>query len=301
MLSPSVPEIPTAVVRTPVRGLAPQVKDRHLLIRVSGSRRGQVVRVFPMPSVVGRHSECEIWLDDDGVSRRHARIVPAGDGFAVQDLGSANGTFIAGMRVTYHALSDGDVIHFGPSASFRYTLTDQTQEELARQLYEASVTDPLTGAHNRDHFDTRLKGEMSFSMRHKTNLSIVMLDVDHFKAVNDTHGHHAGDLVLAAVARLVMNSLRLEDVFARYGGEEFAMILRGVDIKGAMATAERLRRGIEALRVQSEHVELQVTVSAGAAALDELENKSAEAFMALGDRRLYAAKHRGRNRVVGRE
>src|SRR5690606_21212848 len=185
----------------------------------------------------GRYSDSHIWLRDDGVSRRHARIFPEGDGFVLEDLGSANGTFVNGQPITRHWLSDGELIQLGPNAAFRYTVTDEDQEALLRRLYATSVTDSLTGAHNREHFDTQLEIELSYRRRHETHLSIVLFDLDHFKQINDTYGHPAGDAVLKAVAASARTQLRTEDIFARYGGEEFAIILRGIDVRGASAMA----------------------------------------------------------------
>jgi two-component system, cell cycle response regulator len=190
------------------------------------------------------------------------------------------------------------VIQFGPTAVFRYTVTDESQEALLQQLYDASVTDALTGAHNREHFDTQLRSELSYARRHKTDVSLAFFDVDHFKKVNDTYGHPVGDAVLVALAETIRKMVRNEDVFARYGGEEFALILRGIDGVGAAAVGERLRERVEAMRVPSEHGELTITVSVGCSSFADLEDKTPEALVSSADKRLYAAKHAGRNRVV---
>jgi two-component system cell cycle response regulator len=290
--------------RTAIVGLSelrgprkPQPRDRHLLVRVRGSHLGQVTRLPPEPLRVGRSQECELWLGDDGVSRRHARIYPQGGLYVVEDTESANGTFVQQQRVSRQILQDGDVIQFGPSAVFRYSISDENQEALLRQLYEASVTDALTGAHNREHFDAQLHAELSYARRHKSEVSLVLFDVDHFKQVNDTYGHPAGDNVLIEIAGAIGKITRNEDVFARYGGEEFALILRGIDGEGAHSVAERLRETIGALTVQSERGPIRVTISAGSASLAALDDKTPEALIAAADRRLYAAKRAGRNQV----
>ncbi|MGC4093417.1 MAG: diguanylate cyclase [Polyangiaceae bacterium] len=214
------------------------------------------------------------------------------------DTESANGTFVSGQRISRHVLKDGDVVQFATSAAFRYTLTDGSQEALLRQLFEASVTDALTGAFNRDYFDTQLSAELSFARRHKAELSLIMFDVDFFKKVNDTYGHPAGDQVLVRIARTVASMVRTEDVFARYGGEEFALILRGVNVTGAAALAERLRGAVQALSIPSERGAIRVTISAGCAGMTGGSEVSAEELIGSADKRLYAAKHGGRNRVV---
>jgi len=275
-----------------------QSKDRHLLVRVRGAELGRVTLLSPERVRVGRSQDSELWLSDDGVSRRHAVLYREGNTFIVEDEGSANGTFVAGLKVTRHELRDGDVIQFGPTAVFRYTLSDEAQETLLRQLYDASVTDALTGAHNREHFDSQLRAELSYARRHHTDVSLVIFDADHFKKVNDNYGHQVGDTVLMQIANVVRGTVRSEDVFARYGGEEFALVLRGIDIEGAGAVADRLRERIAALKINTERGLLKVTVSAGCASLSTTDEKTPEGLIATADRRLYGAKHAGRNRVV---
>jgi two-component system cell cycle response regulator len=275
-----------------------QAKDRHLLVRVRGAELGRVTLLSPEKVRVGRSQDSELWLSDDGVSRRHAHLQREGDTYVVEDESSANGTFVAGVKITRHELRDGDIIQFGPTAVFRYTLSDESQEALLRQLYDASVTDALTGAHNREHFDTQLRAELSYARRHNTDVSLVIFDADHFKKVNDTYGHQVGDAVLMQLANVVRGTVRSEDVFARYGGEEFALVLRGIDIEGCGAVADRLRERIAALKIKTDRGELSVTVSAGCASLSTTEDKTPEGMIAVADRRLYGAKHAGRNRVL---
>jgi len=277
-----------------------QSKDRHLLVRVRGAELGRVTPLPPERMRVGRSQDCELWLSDDGVSRRHATLTREGNHYVIEDEGSANGTFVGGVKISRHELHDGDVIQFGPTAVFRYTLSDENQEALLRQLYDASVTDALTGAHNREHFDTQLRAELSYARRHNTDVSLVIFDADHFKKVNDNYGHQVGDAVLIQLANVVRSTVRGEDVFARYGGEEFALVLRGIDIDGCGAVAERLRERIAALQLQTERGVLKVTVSAGCSSLSTTEDKTPEGMISAADRRLYGAKHAGRNRVVTR-
>jgi diguanylate cyclase (GGDEF)-like protein len=169
---------------------------------------------------------------------------------------------------------------------------------LLRQLYESSTRDALTGAHNRVHFDERLRTELAYAVRHGTALSLALFDIDHFKRVNDTHGHLAGDQVLRHVARIAARQLRAEDMFARYGGEEFAVILRGIDLSGCVRVAERLRSTIEVLPTGFEKRVIPVTISVGCAMFDDAPERRGESLVARADSRLYAAKRTGRNRVV---
>jgi len=131
---------------------------------------------------------------------------------------------------------------------------------------------------------------------------LLLFDIDHFKRVNDQHGHLAGDQVLRKLAGVVMYTIRAEDIFARYGGEEFAVIARGSDARGALALAERIRGIAETLRIDYEGLSLRVTVSAGVATLSCTgRSKDPNTLIARADERLYEAKRNGRNRVVGPE
>jgi diguanylate cyclase (GGDEF)-like protein len=247
---------------------------------------------------VGRSTDCEIWLSDDGVSRRHASISPDQDGYVIEDTQSANGTFVAGQRIERAVLRDGDLIQFGPQAMFRYSIADESQEQLLRQLYEASVTDALTGANNREAFDSQLRMELSYARRHGTDCALVLFDVDHFKRINDTYGHPVGDEVLVEIAKATRRLVRNEDVFARYGGEEFALILRGIVLEGARVVGERLRERIAALAIDTDHGTLSVTVSVGCSSVGTTPEASPDELVAAADRRLDAATRGGRNRVV---
>jgi diguanylate cyclase (GGDEF)-like protein len=275
-----------------------QIKDRHLLIRARGAQLGQVLKLAQQLHRVGRANDCEIWLSDDGVSRKHATIAYENGAYMIEDTGSANGTFVGGQKVERATLRDGDLIQFGPQAVFRYSVADEGQEQLLRQLYEASVTDALTGANNREHFDSQLRMELSFARRHGTDLSVVMFDVDHFKRVNDTFGHPVGDEVLVEISKATRRLVRNEDVFARYGGEEFVLILRGIALDGARIVGERLRERIAELSIATDKGPLKITVSVGCASFASTPEATAESLVQVADKRLYVAKRGGRNRVV---
>ena len=274
------------------------MRDRHLLIRVQGSDLGQVIPLGGQVLKIGRHQDSEIWLRDDGVSRRHARIVLEDGRYVLEDVGSANGTFVSGQPIQRHPLNDGDMLQFGPNAVLRYSVTDQDQEALFKQLYATSVTDSLTGIHNREYFDTQLMIELSYRRRHGSELAVVLWDLDHFKNINDTYGHPAGDAVLRTVAVNARSMLRAEDILARYGGEEFAIILRNIDTQGSFAMCDRLRAHVAAQVVTHDGNRIQVTLSGGCACASELTQATNTNLVELADRRLYAAKQGGRNRIV---
>jgi diguanylate cyclase (GGDEF)-like protein len=278
----------------------PAAPSRATLTLVSGANAGAIYPLLLDENIIGRTRDCTIRIEDPGISRRHARIVRTGSvTYLLEDLGSSNGTFVGGKRVTHQKLADGDRLAIGPSVEFRFGFTDEAEEALLRRLYESSVLDALTGAYNRKHFAERLAAELGYAKRHNAPLSMLLFDLDHFKRVNDSLGHLGGDHVLRTVATLVKKTLRAEDVFARYGGEEFAIIARGADIEKAWRFAERLRTMVEQSRIDFKGTPIPVTVSVGVASLACCADPSADGLIAKADERLYAAKRGGRNRSIG--
>ncbi len=177
--------------------------------------------------------------------------------------------------------------------------TKVLQEELVVQserLEALLFEDSLTGLSNRRFILTQLTSAVSGARRHERALSIAMIDIDHFKAVNDAHGHAAGDRVLAAVAASMRENLRAEDQLGRLGGEEFLAVLPDADAPAAATAAEKLRSEVAALELSHEGAALAVTVSAGWAAW---EGESPEELLRRADEALYEAKARGRDRVTG--
>ncbi|MBL8739951.1 MAG: GGDEF domain-containing protein [Myxococcales bacterium] len=293
-------DVPTATRDWNQQSMPPVAveRTRAALVRLDPSAAGMTMMLPDHEVSFGRGRDAEIRLDDEGVSRLHARIRPTRTGYEIVDLESRNGTVVGGRMVRHTQLADGDVIQLGPRVSFRFSLMDERQAEVMRQLFEASVRDGLTGAFNRQHLQDRLRGELAFAIRHRSELGLLLLDVDHFKKVNDTHGHQAGDAVLRFVAGAIASRLRTEDLFARYGGEEFVAVLRGIDLAGAARAGERLRSVLSANCPHFEGKTIPVTVSIGAASLSTCREQTVEALIAAADRRLYIAKNSGRNRVV---
>jgi diguanylate cyclase (GGDEF)-like protein len=270
------------------------VCDRGTLTMVSGTEAGSVYRLGPN-TVVGRSLDCQVKIHESGVSRRHALITQSGETeYFVQDLGSRNGTTVRGRPITRARLADGDRIGVGP-VFFRFALADETEEMALKRRYEFSIVDGLTGAMNRKHFDDRLIGELAYAKRHKAGVTLMIIDVDHFKKINDRHGHQAGDTVLKRLATVIRSTLRVEDVFARYGGEEFAIIARGIDTQHAVLFAERIRMLVERTQFLHKTTPLQMTVSIGVASLADCRDASVDQLISLADSRLYVAKASGRN------
>jgi len=188
------------------------------------------------------------------------------------------------------------VVHddYWSAASARFEL-----EERARQLELLSVTDTLTQVHNRLYFEHRLVAEWSRAAREGTPLSVLIIDLDHFKSINDTHGHPFGDRCLTAAAQALRGALhRSGDVLARYGGEEFAALLPGTDAQAAHSVAERLRQSVAAIALTHEGKAVTLACSIGASTLVPAPMSSPSTAVSRADKALYQAKQQGRNRVV---
>ncbi len=171
-------------------------------------------------------------------------------------------------------------------------------QEANKKLLEMATKDPLTGLYNRRHFQERLSEEMNRIRRYGGYLSIIILDVDFFKRINDTYGHPCGDEVLQKIAKILKENTRNSDIVARYGGEEFVILLPETNLKGATTLAERLRRQVEEEVFKCEDNKLKVTISLGVACLEPESPKDEKRFLSIADKALYYSKHKGRNRVT---
>ncbi|MGH7440187.1 MAG: diguanylate cyclase, partial [Polyangiaceae bacterium] len=196
-------------------------------------------------------------------------------------------------------LVSGDRIQLGGSVVARFAATDQLERDLLRRLVDGSTRDPLTGAYNRAFLFERLGPELAYAQRHATKVAVLLVDLDFFKAINDTHGHGTGDEVLRAVARAMGRSVRAEDVVARLGGEEFAILARAATRLDSLRLAERVREAVAAIRLTTVSGRVvTVTISVGVARMDELAGGgTVEGLLELADTRLYRAKASGRNSV----
>ncbi|MBP9113839.1 MAG: diguanylate cyclase, partial [Polyangiaceae bacterium] len=282
--------------------------ERASLTLIAGTGAG---RIFPLNDkvvIIGRSSDADIQLSDLGISRQHSRISRGEHGnYLLEDLGSTNGTLLNGARIARAELRPGDRAQLGPGVVFQFVYMDEAEDQLARSLYESSTRDGLTGAFNRKYLEDHLTSEVSYASRHRAPLSFLLFDLDHFKKVNDTFGHPGGDALLRAVAEMVRNMTRPEDIFTRYGGEEFALLARGVKLADGARFGERLRKAIEAMSVAFEGRAIKATISIGVAEMIECPlagerlatpHNIGDALRSLADKRLYLAKSAGRNRVV---
>jgi diguanylate cyclase (GGDEF)-like protein len=270
------------------------------LVVLAGSNVGEMYKVEKERTVMGRGDHVDIRLFDDGISREHAQVVQekgdTGSRNILEDMGSTNGTFCNGTRVQRQVLADGDKILLGSTTILKFTYQDKLDEMFQRQMSESALRDGLTKAFNKRYFAERLDSEYTYAIRHDAPLSLMFLDIDHFKRINDVHGHPAGDYVLIELAKIAHGVLRNEDIFARYGGEEFAVVSRGTEVSEAQSLAERLRKAVEEHAFSYEGKSIPVTISVGVARVPRPGIGSPAEFIALADETMYTAKRSGRNR-----
>jgi len=269
------------------------------LVEIYGARIGRKTDLYEDVVSIGRDPDSTIVLDSDSVSRRHARIERFRDARFIVDLNSTNGTYVNDVPVTPRAaLESGAFIKIGDTI-FKYLTGDNIEAAYYEEIYRMAVTDGLTQVANKRALDEFLDKEMSRARRYIRNLAVLMMDIDHFKNVNDTYGHLTGDLVLREMAAVVRPRVRREEMFARYGGEEFVVALPETDAAGGRELAENLRRMISEHPVLFEGRSIRITVSIGIAEFNRDEHRGPNDLLKTADKNLYAAKDGGRNCVYG--
>lgn len=280
----------------------PDAPPPTYLIVLRGGNPGAMLPLGPGVNWIGRGSDNTIQLPEPTVSRQHALLQIEPDGRAVLgDQHSTNGTFLNGTRLqpeTRVALADGDRLRIGSTIVLKFSRPDPCEETFHREIFERSVRDPLTGLFHRAYFIDRVGPLVQRSAAQGLGMAVLMIDVDHFKRVNDTFGHGVGDAVLRKVAGVLRRVTRSEDLVARYGGEEFVMALPCPTLARAAKRAERVRRILASRRFQSGGIPLRVTVSIGVAYASALRPRSVQALLTSADAHLYQAKENGRNCVV---
>ena len=209
-----------------------QKRNLAYLVVLAGVSAGEMFKLQKDRTVVGRGPTVGVRLNDEGVSREHCVFVREGEKMIVEDMGSTNGTFCNGIKIDRRELVDGDKVMVGSSTILKFTYHDYLDEVFQRQMYESALRDGLTKVFNKKYFTDYLEKEFAFAARHGGPLALIFLDIDFFKKFNDTHGHPAGDFVLAELSQMMTTLLRTEDVLARFGGEEFTILCRGSDLSG---------------------------------------------------------------------
>jgi diguanylate cyclase (GGDEF)-like protein len=292
---PGLPEMQT-VARDKRDGDTLQAPAEWALVAYAGAALGRVFPIAPGEMIMGRAPDAAVALLDSEVSRHHARLRLVEGGVEVEDLDSTNGTRVNGDLL--HApvlLRAGDRLEVGGHV-FKLVFLDPVERTFHETMLDQSTRDSLTGLANRGSILAEFQNRFGLSLRYDRPLSVVVCDLDHFKRVNDTHGHGAGDFVLRCFGEQLLSILREADLAGRIGGEEFIVILPETDLSGARPFAERLRKAIAAMPVSLPSGRLAVTCSLGISERSPADLDAGQ-LLARADAALYEAKATGRNRV----
>lgn len=293
----------------------PQATDSSCLVVIScpdAQLVGRRIDVEGSHLVIGRSEEDAsilepgaLWIRDPKISAVHTVIRRTREGLQVRDCGSTNGTAVLssnGERLPTAVLKHGMSLQAGTTL-LRVLPSDSPEARSYESLHEQAFRDKLTGLANRRLYDEELKRLLASAARRQAPLSLCIIDVDHFKQVNDEHGHAVGDAALRAVADRLRERLRGTDLLARIGGEEFALALDGASPEQALRIAEDFRKRVEGKSFDLGSVVLPLTVSIGVAhqeATTEMDpTRCAVDLYRQADQGLYEAKRSGRNQVVG--
>lgn len=272
----------------------PATSGPPCLVIISGDNMGRRYELGHLEVSIGRADNCTICVPTDQVSRKHATIQGILGKYYIVDNRSTNGTFVNEQKVERAKLADGDQIRVGKTV-LKYT-ESHVEQRYFEHVFNLASMDALTGAFNKRYFDETFSQEVTRAQQTDLPLSIVLFDIDHFKKVNDTYGHPAGDAVLKNVASTIASQLRDGDTLYRVGGEEFALVLSATPRDLAIQAAEATRGLIEALVTDHQGTRIVATLSLGVAELRAGEEPAA--LYQRVDELLYAAKRGGRNRVV---
>ncbi|HTE55370.1 MAG TPA: GGDEF domain-containing protein [Kofleriaceae bacterium] len=267
------------------------------LVVIYGLDLGKKYNVDQPSIVIGRSSRVDIQIDQESVSRTHCKLLNTGKSIMLRDLGSTNGTYVNDELVDEYVLRDGDLIKVG-RCIFKFLSGDNIENAYHEEIYRLTTIDGLTQVYNKRYFMETLEREMGRAQRYRRDLSLILFDIDHFKTINDSFGHLAGDHVLRQLASVIRLRIRREDVLSRYGGEEFAIILPEIDRYNALQMAEKIRGLVEMATFRFEDADIPVTISIGVSSLQP-EVTGPEEFIKLADGHMYEAKEQGRNRVAG--
>ncbi len=273
----------------------PEHSGRECLVVLYGGSIGKKHELAAGVTTIGRDPLSTIALDADSVSRSHAQIEVIGPQTYVSDLGSTNGTFVNDKPVERQLLKSGDLVKVG-DIIFKFLAGHNVEAAYHEEIYRMTIRDGLTSVANVRYLNEFLEREFARSRRHGRELSVVLIDIDFFKKINDSLGHLTGDYVLRELARVVESRVRRDELFARYGGEEFCLVLPETGRDGAVAYAEIIRRSVETHRFVFDGTDVPVTISCGVAGFTPEMSRPVDIIKAA-DEALYRAKRAGRNRV----
>lgn len=284
---------------TSVRDMSgPSPSREAFLVMVRGPELGKRIALGASEVTIGRDPESTIVLRSDSVSRYHARIEAVEGGHRIVDNLSTNGTYRNQIQVHGASmLASGDYLQVG-DAIFKYLSGDNIEAAFHEEIYRLTIEDSLTRVANKRALLDFLDKEFARAKRYQRELTVIMMDLDYFKKVNDTYGHLMGDFVLREFAQLIGSRIRREELFARYGGEEFCVVVPEMGRERALAFAETLRALVQEHVFSFEGTTLRMTSSLGVAVQHDGMTRPEELLLAADDH-LYRAKNEGRNRVAG--
>jgi diguanylate cyclase (GGDEF)-like protein len=276
-----------------VPSMRPKAAGRPVLVMIAGPEIGRRIELDHGDVEIGREPGLALTIDAEGVSRHHAIVRNIIGHPVISDPGSTNGTFVNGEQIKTRRLVEGDQIKIG-KVVLKY-VEHEIEAQYHEQLQKLASVDGLTGAFNKRYFEETFARVIGGRNAESQPLSLVVFDIDHFKKINDTWGHAAGDAVLKQFCAVVHAQVRKQDVFCRIGGEEFAILLDATPLAAARTAAEFVRGAIEMHDFVFEERTIPVTTSLGVA--EHRPGEASDAFFKRADGRLYEAKHTGRNRV----
>jgi diguanylate cyclase (GGDEF)-like protein len=289
----STQEVTVTTSRDALVSKATRSTGKAMLIVLVGGRRGERAILGEKKFVLGRGSSADLVIESDAVSRAHAYIELRDGRHWLVDNDSTNGSYVNYGRIKERMLHDGDQIQIG-HAMMKYLSGDNIETAYHEEFRRLARRDALTGALNRTTYEEEVRVALATAERKARDVSLILFDLDHFKKINDTHGHTAGDLVLSHVGEKMRGLILEPHLFARVGGEEFAVLYHDGRLL-AEAEAERIREAIEAIVVDYDGTRIPVTASFGVAQF--LPGQSASDLYDEADAKLYAAKKAGRNCV----
>jgi diguanylate cyclase (GGDEF)-like protein len=280
------------------RSLASSLKEINLKPVVSVIQGKDKGRIFPFTSAVtiGRGSDADFVINDELISRVHIKVTLKLNTFMIEDMGSTNGTYVESHRIEKFSTIPGSVVHLGET-KLVFSLKSETQIDTEKELYKAATTDDLTEISSRLWFMKRADEEIVYAQNKGLSVTLIMLDIDYFKNVNDSYGHQAGDYVLKHTAAILLQHKRENDLLGRFGGEEFILLLKNISTEKSVQVSQRICQTIEKTKFVYNGIKIPITVSLGVCSMPSDSILDLANSISVADKLLYQAKKNGRNRV----
>ena len=266
------------------------------------SQFGKIFTFYKENILIGRNKYSDIYINDENISNDHCKIKIIKndenkiDQIILKDLLSTNGTYVNGKLISNKVLKSGDKIKIGET-TLRFSYNDKLEEKYHLKLFNIATSDSLTKLHNKRYTISELENQYKIAKRNNRLFSLIMFDIDDFKAINDKHGHIAGDEFLKNVASNINKNLREQDFAGRFGGDEFLIILPETRIEGATILADRIRKKIEKSEIVYKNHKIKTTISGGISQFNFSYNNIRE-LLEITDKALYKAKKLAKNKVI---